>query len=642
MAGIEFLINIQQRINAGTAVSELQRTSNALKAAQDRYTELDSAARKAEQAVSRNAAAQAAANATAAKAKASGDDKGYERAAAAADRLRASQEGLQSAASQAKAALDQQATEVDKLANAYIREKNAADKVRDQKEAGGKREGEDRFDSADLAVAGRALGRFGGPLGEVGREVGGLARGWNKLAQTIGTGPAIFAAGVVGIVALGVAVAALTIKFAELAFTAANAAREVQITMQAMAGSAAGGKALGDAIDQVNLKTGLGADRLLELTRSLQEAGVPANNIPTALRAIAEQESALGNSSGTQKLIDKLKTGQESVAQLGKEMDTQFGDLASKRAIGFDASIARLKSNIAGLFSGLDMEGILGAFHRLVELFDKNTVAGKGLKQLIEALFGPFTKGADGAGVALERLFIKAEIGLFDIVIALKQAENWIRKTFKTDQLIDWQAALTGIKIILGACLVSVVAIGAAVALVVGLAVASFAAFGAAVKTVSDVVDNVKSAFNGGDWEEVGKNIVEGIAKGITKGGPAAIGAATGVVGLVIDAANTKSDSHSPSRVFERHGFGLMQGEAIGIEKGADQVESAINDAIPSTPNVSVKATRGGGGNRVGELHLHFHGLREEGLLEAVERKMADVLEKLDWQVAAEPEPEVA
>lgn len=90
-----------------------------------------------------------------------------------------------------------------------------------------------------------------------------------------------------------------------------------------------------------------------------------------------------------------------------------------------------------------------------------------------------------------------------------------------------------------------------------------------------NAVSGIKGAFKAG-WSAVGKNVVSGIANGISGGVGAVISAAKRVAQRVLSAAKSALGIHSPSRKFrDEVGKQIVAGMALGITKNTKKATSA-------------------------------------------------------------------
>ena len=110
--------------------------------------------------------------------------------------------------------------------------------------------------------------------------------------------------------------------------------------------------------------------------------------------------------------------------------------------------------------------------------------------------------------------------------------------------------------------------------------------------SVALVVAWYKSEFNEkiGDFEEIGKNLMRGLERGINAGSSAA-SYATGI--SADDITNVyvrKFGIHSPSTVFEAFGNYLMEGLSIGMKNGTSNAEKTMEQSANSTLGIMQSA----------------------------------------------------
>lgn len=101
---------------------------------------------------------------------------------------------------------------------------------------------------------------------------------------------------------------------------------------------------------------------------------------------------------------------------------------------------------------------------------------------------------------------------------------------------------------------------------------------------IPGIISDIKEKFTSIDWGEVGKNIIKGIAKGITKFASSIIDAAKDVAGSALNAFKKKLDINSPSGVFENEGGReIDRGVAVGVKKNTNIVLDSIKDMSKAT-----------------------------------------------------------
>lgn len=108
------------------------------------------------------------------------------------------------------------------------------------------------------------------------------------------------------------------------------------------------------------------------------------------------------------------------------------------------------------------------------------------------------------------------------------------------------------------------------------------------VNAVADAIVSLPSKMY-----EAGKNVWQGLVKGIQSGISNATGAAANLAKAVIDKFTTETDIHSPSKLFEQFGIYIDQGLANGITSAISYVTTAMQgvvDAVQEKGNELIAA----------------------------------------------------
>lgn len=108
------------------------------------------------------------------------------------------------------------------------------------------------------------------------------------------------------------------------------------------------------------------------------------------------------------------------------------------------------------------------------------------------------------------------------------------------------------------------------------------------VNAVADAIASLPSKMY-----EAGKNVWQGLVKGIQSGISNATGAAANLAKAVIDKFTTETDIHSPSKLFEQFGIYINQGLANGITSAISYVTTAMQgvvDAVQEKGNALINA----------------------------------------------------
>ena len=97
-------------------------------------------------------------------------------------------------------------------------------------------------------------------------------------------------------------------------------------------------------------------------------------------------------------------------------------------------------------------------------------------------------------------------------------------------------------------------------------------------KSWNSLVDTIKNLPQ--KFLDYGKNIVEGLIKGINNGIETAKKTVGGLAKAIIDKFTTETDIHSPSKVFEQFGIYIDQGLANGIAAAVSYVTTAMQGVV--------------------------------------------------------------
>lgn len=606
MAGSEYLVNINALVK-GPAISELDSLNRAIDAAKSKFTELESAANKAAGKVQAQGATVAKIQGDLAKAQAGGDTSKIEALTSKLGEAEAKFKELASASEEANSALEAQKGPLQDLADKYATLKKSEDAAKQSTE--------------NALKASDGLSKLPGPLREIGAKAKELQEGWKALSGSLGSSGAMAAVAAAGIALVVVAVIAAGAAIAAFVVKLGNARRDLLLTQQAMLGSAEAAKAVQGSYVGITRETGVASGRLAELTKALHDAKVPADQMPDALKALAQQESALGDTSGTQALIDQLKSGKKSVSELGSEMEKQFGDVARKKALGLDQQMEILRANVEDLFGGANIEGVLKGFSKLVGLLDSSTASGRAIKAVFDSMFG----GLGGA----EAIFTGIERFVIVFMTQVLKAINFVRRLGATLGLTggDGKSAFEGMDVAAG--IAKVAFIGAAIALaplllligavvgVVQLAIGAWQLMGTiaagAGQGISDAWSAVKAFFEGFDLAQVGADIIDGLVEGIKNAAGKVAAALTDAVKGGVDAAKSVLKIASPSRVMMELGQYTGEGMAIGVDRSASEVETSMANLVePPAPAEAASGTgTGPGGAGVGSVTINIYGVEK-------------------------------
>jgi len=98
---------------------------------------------------------------------------------------------------------------------------------------------------------------------------------------------------------------------------------------------------------------------------------------------------------------------------------------------------------------------------------------------------------------------------------------------------------------------------------------------------IPKIVANAASKFTQYDWKNIGKNIINGVAKGITKAGGVIVDAAKNAASNAFEAAKKFLGIASPSKLFrDKIGKMISAGMAVGIDSNGNLIVKATEKAL--------------------------------------------------------------
>lgn len=579
MAGdSDFLMEIDARMNGATeALSALDQLESAITGGKERFSELSKASAKTSSALEKVGASINEASSALLRAAEIDDMKGAERAAKQLEKLVAKENALKASALATSSALDKEEHELRQLATAFGEASKAAKQL-------------EKADPPDFAKKLEGIGKVAAPLSGLSMPIKDALEGFSALGVPI-NGLTLGAAGA------ALAIGALTIKLAGAAIEAAKfalnlglAERNMGLTLQAMEGGASAGGQLRDAFSATTAATGILPDRLLDITRSLKEAGIVGADLPVALKAIATQESALADSGGTQALIDSLKEGKTTAAELASEMDSKFGGVVEQRIKGLDQQWAIFTDRLGTFVSKLPLDALLSMLQVIGDLFDSSTASGAAMASIFDALV-PSIGGGSSAVESFESVVLSCVEATLDLSIAWKK----VKKSTGLDS--------TSISNMTGLSMLATMALGqlqlglagvSGIAETVSVSMDTLnAAWAALSGGAEDLWTDVKAAFNSAakwissqvsKFTALGKSIIDGLTLGLASGTTKVTNSITDAIDQGKSAAEGPKgvDAHSPSRWARDLGLDTMEGFEVGHKLGAPAMNDSLLDAIGS------------------------------------------------------------
>ena len=112
------------------------------------------------------------------------------------------------------------------------------------------------------------------------------------------------------------------------------------------------------------------------------------------------------------------------------------------------------------------------------------------------------------------------------------------------------------------------------------------------VKQIPGIIKQLKEKFDETDWLKIGKNIIKGIAKGITNAAGDVLDALGDVIGDAIDGVKEWLGIHSPSRLMrDLIGKNMVAGINVGIIEEQPELEKQSKKTVESAVNSMQRAS---------------------------------------------------
>lgn len=342
----------------------------------------------------------------------------------------------------------------------------------------------------------------------------------------------------------------------------------------------AGDKIVGLVVDiqkAIKLRQGIG-----DISSALEGTGINADEVAKSM-GITERQLRMMAASGLQ--LNKIGNAiQDALIKKGVEpMRTMMAS--------FDVMGKRVKEIIAGFFSGVAGTAGFKAFSeqmlRLLDLFSAGTSQGKLAKQGMTGAFDVIFKLASTALREMRYGILRTEIELLKLYISFKPT---IRTMREWSEKIDAAKAMsTGFVTIIQLLGKGIWNLTSGLRLAVTSTLAVGTAFTFLMGKLSQIYDSIAEVV--APWVDLflglGKDMVNGLIKGLKNGAIAIKDAVVGLGKGAVDAFKGALDIKSPSRVFAQLGVQTTAGYAVGVQQSAPM-------AMAATTDMASKATEGG------------------------------------------------
>jgi hypothetical protein len=452
---------------------------------------------------------------------------------------------------------------------------------------------------------------------------GPLATGVSRLSALA----ALMKAGVVvaGGLAIGAAFVAMaagvvgaTVALFEWQLRASNARREHELSLQAIIatnkqikGQQDTWRSLGSVIDATAFRLKTSRERVNEFADRLYAGGLRGRFLQTALTAVTTAALAGGDAVASKAEKEALAIGNAGAAmdRFGLKVERNLGSLARARALSFGEQVGRLRQNLAGLVDGVNLDKLAERFSRVVDLFDRGTATGQGLRALLGDMFQGFVDDAVDGTSGLERFIKRLVLGGLELRVEYYKIRNGIRDTFKgtifdtglLQNVSLFKIALFGVgagiaflgvafgtlAVLAATPILAIMGVVYAVDLAVTTVKAGFDFVGSKVKSVGTELASIS-------WASIGSDLVDGLIGGIRSGATRAVETVRSLGRSMLSAFKSDNEIRSPSARWSREaGEPIPQGVGGGVRRATRDAENATGSLSEA---IAAAFQRAGGG----------------------------------------------
>lgn len=358
---------------------------------------------------------------------------------------------------------------------------------------------------------------------------------------------------------------------------------------------------------------------------------------------------------------DALKAIGQAVLKTAKTKD--FGEAGRRMATETLSGMAGLlKAQVQGVFLKIGQAAGPAFFETFGAIFDE--IEGFLMSDTGKAFVEGIGTALRDAAVAVKQAlpFVKEFLGAFGAGAseAFKELSGAMKAFFEPFTGGDGKASVALLKEV-GRALGQIVVFGGAVILMFGALLTASVAVATLMKnaivgafnawtttlgnlifTVMDAIANIRAAFASGNWFDIGKQIVMGIARGIVAFAMAPINQAKLVAQSAVAAVKSTLGIASPSKVFEQIGSQMSSGMALGVANDTQPIMGATRDlARGATAGATVgMGARGGSTITFGAINVNVNGANKGGpelgreIAVSIQRELSHLLEGLAIEAA--------
>lgn len=459
----------------------------------------------------------------------------------------------------------------------------------------------------------------------------------SKALKTLGPEGMAAAAGI-GVAATAVAGFSATLwQWSSAAVTAAQKRDALLATFGALTGGAEAGAKTLAMTGKVAASLPFATSQVNSWAKSLLAAGIHGDALERSLRATAAATAIMGDEGGSaaqelltrlsmtaeiggkikldRRLLNEIKHTSVSVEELAAALGMPAKQLsatalsADKLGSAFQSALvakggpalealglqwdtikAKFDKGLGSVFGGLseDVKPFMVQVKSLFEEFDSGGTLMRGAQGVMHGLLSTVLQLATKGVHAIHVAFLELQIGALKAYIYLAPIISTLKKiAMNSVFLTGVKTVLGGIAIVLAAVVGSIALTGAYFALMGAIVGGAVIGIGAAVNylyylVIGTIVDMAGKAWTvlvgwATDAKGAATNFVMGLVEGITGGVGAVIDAVGGLASKAADAFTGFFEIKSPSRLMQRHGMQLPAGAAEGVDRGAVQLEQAMD-----------------------------------------------------------------
>lgn len=380
----------------------------------------------------------------------------------------------------------------------------------------------------------------------------------------------------------------------------ANTERTMLLNAQGFLGSAESARNFAEQVDDLSGRVPMARDEIGKLGEELAGKGLKGDELVDAMNAIAQTASGKGQAAG-EALKAQLEASLGAGAHAARvKAEKELGALNADKMLDLTVQGEHFHDLMKALTRDVNLTPLLKGLQQVIGFFDQGTVTGQAVKDLVVMIGNGLSNAAASAAPMLVAGMKQLLIYTLEGAISFFQLRDSLRDTFGSDTKSSIDGA--GIALAVMKYAVDRTKEGLeAVYLIWRLLAAQIEVVSQVLGGYVTIAKDAKKALTEG-WNDIGKQIVTGLASGITGSAGVVVNAVTGLASQVKSAFTGSKgiDAHSPSRVFADYGEMTAAGFEQGVSgsAGASAADAVTAMALPPG-SVAGSGGRGGGGGAV-------------------------------------------